>query len=147
MTKKGILKPILLIGGAILIYSVIKASNFINGLKIDFSNLSLGGSLQNPVVYVTLTIDNPSLTSVTVDKLRGSLIYQGNKVSDVASVNAVVIDPNSKVFLDLQLQSNFNDAVTLVTKLLNKSLSNDFLFDGVITVGGFDLPYKSKLQW
>ena len=92
-----------LIGGAIAIYLITKATNFINGLKFAFTNISLSGTLDMPTVTVTLTINNPSNTTITIDSIRGSLYYQGRKLADVETVSGVTVIAMSNVYLDLKI--------------------------------------------
>lgn len=147
MTKSKFLTPLLLLGGAVLIYVAAKASQFVNGLKITFSNISLGGSLSQPEAIATLKIFNPTNTSITMDSLSGILLYKGKKIADVESVNNVIINEQSNVYLDLRIISTFSDVFQLIKQLLNKQISNDFAFDGSITIAGVSLPYKTNLSW
>lgn len=147
MQKGGILKTILVIGGAIAIYSIAQASRFLNGLKIEFSNISIGGNLLNPRVFITLKIFNPTPVSVTVSNLTGQLLYNNKFFANVQSIDEQIIPAAQIVYFDLDLQSNLTDVLKTVNLLLTNKIANNFVFDGTLKVNGVQLPYKGKLNW
>lgn len=147
MEKKNLTKVFLLLGGALLIYGITQAASFIKSLKITFSNISLSGTVSNPVVLLTLKIENPTNISVTVTDLIGDLLYGSQIIGNVESVNLINVNANSSVYLDLKVQTTFSQGLTIIKNLLNKSLANNFFFNGSLKVDGVQVPYKGKLSW
>lgn len=146
MAKGNILKPVLLIGGALLLLTALKASQFVQNLRIYFTNLSLGGSFTNPKVLATLKIYNPTSLSVNITDLRGAIYYKNNFVANVQSLNEQEIKAFQNVFLDLELMTTLPDAINLIQQFIQGRVSNDFYFDGTLKVNGALIPYKGKLQ-
>ena len=146
MQKPNLIKPILLIGGAFLLITALKASNFISNLRIYFTNLSLGGSLLNPKVFATLRIYNPTNNEVTISDLRGVLLYKNNFFANVQTVKEENIKAFSNVYFDLELSSTLPDMISVIKQFTTNKISNDFYFDGTLKVNGVMIPYKGKLQ-
>lgn len=146
MANNNFIKPLLLIGGALLLMTALKASQFVNDLRIYFTNLSLGGSITNPKVKATLKIYNPTSLSVSITDLRGAIYFNNEFVANVQSVNEQKIEAFSNVFFDLELMTTLPDAINLVQKFIKREISNNFYFDGTLKVNGVLMPYKGKLQ-
>lgn len=147
MAAKNYLKPVLLLGGAVLLWTALKASKLINGLKVDFTNIAFGGSILSPVVFVTLRIQNPSDIAVTLNSLSGKLLYKNNFVSNIETVSQTNIAPGSTIYFDLKLQSSLGSMLQTIKTFLQTGVGNDFYFDGVLNINGLSVPYKQKLQW
>lgn len=146
MAKGNFLKQVLLIGGALLLLTALKASQFVDNLRIYFTNLSLGGSITNPKVLATLKIYNPTSLSVSVTDLRGAIYYKNKFVANVQSVNEQIIEAFTNVFFDLELMTTLPDAIGLIEQFLQGQISNDFYFDGTLKINGALIPYKGILQ-
>lgn len=146
MQKPSFIKPILLIGGAILLITALKASNFISSLRIYFTNLSIGGSLLNPKVFATLRIYNPTNNEVTISDLRGVLLYRNQFFANVQTVKEEKIKAFQNVYFDLELSSTLPDMISIIKQLTSKQISSDFYFDGTLKIDGVMIPYKGKLQ-
>lgn len=146
MAKSNFIKPLLLIGGALVLFTALKASQFVSNLRIYFTKISLGGSITNPRVYATLKIYNPTSLAVSITDLRGAIYYNNEFVANVQSVNEQKIEAFANVFFDLELNTTLPDAINLVQKFMKRQISNDFYFDGTLKVNGVLMPYKGKLQ-
>jgi len=147
MANSSILKPVLLIGGALLLITALKASQFVNNIRVTFANLSLGGSLTNPKVLATLRIYNPTNVEVTISNLKGQLFYKNDFVANVQMYDTVKIKPFENVFFDLELMTTLPEMTNFISQLVTKKMTNDFMFDGIMNVNGVQFPYKGKLQW
>lgn len=146
MAKGNLFKYLLLAGGALLLLGTLKASQFIDNLRITFTNLSLGGSFTNPRVNATLKIYNPTSLSVRISDLRGAIYYNDNFVANVQTIKEENIQPFQNVFFDLELISTLPDVINLIDKFIKGQIGNDFYFDGTLKVNGVQIPYKGKLQ-
>lgn len=147
MAKRDFIKPLLLVGGAIFLITALKASQFINNIRVTFSNLSFGGSITNPKVLATLKIYNPTNVNVSVSDIKGQLMYKNQFVANVQMYETVNIKPFENVFFDLELMSTLPDMLSIVNQFITGKVSNDFSFDGIMKVNGVQFPYKGKLQW
>jgi hypothetical protein len=145
MEQNKYLKPLLLLGGAGLLYVALQASKFVFGLKVEFRDMFLGGTLISPVVFATLKITNPSDITVKLNRLTGKIFYQDTFVSDVESVYATDIEPNAIIYLDLKLQSKLGNMLETISQLIKTKAKKDYVFDGFLTVNGLTIPYKTKL--
>lgn len=146
MAKGSLLKPILLIGGALLLITALKASQFISNLRISFTKLSLGGSITNPKVYATIKIYNPTSLSVSISDLRGGLYYNNKFIANVQTVSEEKIEAYQNVFFDLELISTLPDMIDLIQNLVSKRITNGFYFDGTLKINGVLVPYKGNLE-
>ena len=143
-----LLKPILLVGGALLLYTAVRAAKFVNGLSIEFQKISLGGSILSPRVLVTLKIYNPENLSVTISDISGKLLYKNQFLADVRMFESVKINPRETLYLDLQLQSLLPDVFSFLSSVIaDRKLNNDFSFDGSLRIDNVPVPYKSRLSW
>lgn len=147
MAAKNYLKPILLLGGAVLIWTALRASKLVNGLKVDFTNIAFGGSILSPVVFVTIKIQNPTEVAVTLNSLSGKLLYKNNFVSNIEMVSQTNIAPGSTIYFDLKLQSSLGNMLHTIKTFLQTGVGNEFYFDGILNINGLSIPYKQKLQW
>lgn len=146
MQSSKIVKPLLLIGGAILLITALRASNFISNLRIEFTKLSLGGNLLNPKVFATLRMYNPTSVAVNISDLNGVLLYNNKFLATVQTVKEEKIEAFSNVFFDLELSSNLPDMLSIIKEFISGSIGNNFYFDGTLKVNGVLMPYKGKLQ-
>lgn len=146
MAKGNFLKPILLIGGAIVLMTALQASRFIKNLRLTFTKLSLGGSVTNPKVFATIKIYNPTNFSVSISDLRGALYYNNEFVANVQTIGEEKIEPFENVFFDLELISTLPQAVELIKNFLSKKVSNGFYFDGTLKINDVLMPWKGNLQ-
>lgn len=147
MAKTNFIKPLLLVGGAIILITALKASQFINNIRVSFTNLSLGGSITNPKVLATLKIYNPTNVNVSVSDIKGQLMYKGQFIANVQMFETVNIKPFENVFFDLELMSTLPDMLSIVNQFVTGKISNDFSFDGIMKVNGVQFPYKGNLKW
>lgn len=147
MPKNTFFKPLLILGGVLLLYTAAKAANFINGLKITFQNISFGGSLGNPEIYLTLKVDNPTSTTIKIDNIIGVLKYSGTKIADIESVNGEDIPAEGVMYFDLKAQTTATDALKLIADFINKKAANKFSFDGSLKINGIQVPYSGPLAW
>lgn len=147
MAASKFVKPAILLGGALLLYTALKASKLVNGLKISFTNIFFGGSIISPVVYVTLKVENPTDVAITLNNIQGQLLYKGNFVSYVETVTETNIAANSAIYFDLKLQTGVGNMLQTIKTFLQTGVGNDFYFDGTVNINGLSIPYKSKLQW
>lgn len=146
MANSNILKPILLVGGAIVLLTALQASRFIKNLRLQFTKLSMGGTVTNPRVYATIKIYNPTNFSVTISDLRGALYYNNKFVANVQTIGTEKIEAFENVFFDLELISTLPQAVELVKNFLSKKISNGFYFDGTLKINDTLVPWKGNLQ-
>jgi len=147
MAANKYFKPAVLLGGAVLIWTALKASKFVNGLKVEFINIAFGGSIISPVVFVTLKVQNPSDFAVVLNSLSGKIIYKNNFVSNVETVGQTRVDPGATIYFDLKLQSGLGSMLQTIKTFLQTGVGNDFYFDGVLNINGLAVPYKTKLKW
>lgn len=142
------LKPLLLLGGAVLIYSAIQAAKFVKNFTVQFYNLNIGGSLLEPKVYATLKLNNKENFSITVSDIEGKLYYQNKFISNIAMPSSVEILPNEVVYFDIQLSSMLPDVLQFISNFIKtKKINNQIYFDGSVKLNGIKIPYKSYLNW
>lgn len=143
-----LLKPLLLIGGALLVYGALKASKFFKNLSIEFQQISLGGSVLEPKVFATMKVHNKENFDVNISDIKGSLYYQNKYLADVLMRNTVNVKPNSVVYIDIELSSLLPDVLQFITLLIkSKQITEQFKFDGSLKINGIQIPYKSVLSW
>lgn len=143
-----LLKPLLVIGGALLVYGALKASRFFKNLSIEFQQISLGGSVLNPKVYATMKVHNKENFEVNISDIQGSLFYQNKYLADVVMRNNVNVKPNSVVYIDIELSSLLPDVVEFLAALIkSKQVNEQFKFDGSLKINNIQIPYKSVLSW
>lgn len=147
MEKKPIITTLLIIGGALLIYTAAKASKFLNGLQIEFTNIGIGGNINNPRAFVTLKILNPTNLQVTVSELTGKIFYKNKFFANVESMQQQIIPAAQIVYFDLELYSSLGNVLDTIKNIVLSKAANDFSFDGSLKINGVQLPYKGKLNW
>lgn len=133
--------------GLLAFYWLKRAKQFYEGLTISFQNVSIKGTVSNPIIVIELKIKNPSDLSVKINEIKGNLLYKNNIVGTVKSVDQDVIDSGSVLFYDLEVKSTITNLLQIIQGFILNKKSFDFYFDGTINLNGLNIPYKQKLEW
>ena len=143
-----IARPLLLIGGALLIFTVMRAAKFYKGLQFSFTNISIGGKFFSPKVFATITVKNPSDVKISLSDIAGKLLYKGKPVADIVMRDVVEVLPQSTVFFDIEAQSILPDVLMFLQELISAKDLSSFSFDGSVKVNSVPVPLKNiSLKW
>jgi len=147
MNAKDGVKYLLFIGLGFLVYGAVKAKNYWDGLKINFSKIQVRGTIANPIVVLTIKIFNGSKTELKISNIEGKLFFQNKFIGNVFDSSSEVLRSNSNIFFDLQLQSSFTELTRLISDIVRSKKYDGFSFDGKININGVQMPYKGNLVW
>jgi len=145
--KKGLFGFIALAGLAVagfVSYKVYQAKNAVSSFSTSISalnNFSFDVSTLSFMLDATIKITNPSNLSISVQKIFGSLTYNGVRLGNYATSNTVQIKANSSseivVGIKLPLYSTLQTLGYSVTSILNKTkLSRAINIDSTVRIAG-----------
>jgi LEA14-like dessication related protein len=140
-TKKTIL-GILAVG---IGYVVLQGFRFVKNIQIQVSNIKIGGSFSNPEIYCNFTVINPTNLSVTIDAIKGDILYHNEKVAQAWVMDPFTIKGNDQINFSVRLIPEFSSAINLIGQLISGSLDKEFYFVGRIWAGTIPFDVNQKI--
>lgn len=138
-----------ILGGAIafFLYKFVKGKmDLANNVTFDFVDISLRGSFPVSKVILTISVNNPTSNTATIDDVQGDLYLNGIKVGKASFENTLRIAANTKNNVDINIfLDNFSSISTVYAAISNKTAN--FKFDGFVEANNLTIPviYTYKL--
>lgn len=147
MNKVGAIGTnVILIGGAILALFIYRGINFAKNVELVFKSMRIGGTLFIPELYITLTIINPTSTTLTVDNVLGYVNFKGQNIGSVSATDTVHISGHSQVDIELRVVTTLADILeTVNANIHSDNLHNQVSFVGTILTNNINVPVNTMI--
>lgn len=93
-----------------------------------------------------LNINNPNLLSLKVGKIVYGFNLAGDTVTEGVYDKGIQIPSNGATDVVVPLKFKYNALQSLVSNLLNKKLTKDYVFKGTVDLGLISIPFEEKGQ-
>jgi LEA14-like dessication related protein len=131
---------LLLGAGAYALYYLGNVGVATNTIQVIFSGVNIK-SLTDYVV--TMTVQNISNASLTVNAMSGNLLLNGNQVASMSDFTPRVIPAAGQVNIDIEITPNLLDIPSAIQNLIQTPGQNlVFTAVGNVNVSGLVLPFN-----
>jgi LEA14-like dessication related protein len=141
--RKYLWIPALLVGGYFIWDYSNKLGQVATGLVATPSNLSVKGTIFNPKLVLTFQINNPSELPLTITKIFGTIVNNGNQIATFSNEGNTIIAPTGLSNLDVLINI---DIVSLGSQILKGQLKNSFVIDGTVFSGLIQVSFTKTLS-
>lgn len=93
-----------------------------------------------------LNINNPNPLKLKVGKITYGLNLEGDTVTEGEYTQGIVVPSNGMVDVVVPLKFKYNALQSLVSNLLNKKTTKDYVFKGSVDLGLISIPFEEKGQ-
>lgn len=135
-------KSILWIAAGAAALFLVSRLSFSKKINFLFAGIKPGGTLLQPVIEVSLLVQNPTNQTVTIRSLSGQVLLNNRLISNVSSFNEQTIQPNSETVIKINarpLITNFFSSINFI--LTSKTGNNRITITGSANIDNVSLPF------
>lgn len=131
-------------------YFVYRKMNFAKNLLFRLSDVKPDGSLTNPKVIISVSVNNPSNQKATINAVSGTLYLDQREISVVNTTNTQIIAPRTESIIRIVAKPSLVGIFKLLRDVFSKEkregLEYTFKFIGNINVDGVLLPINEEYK-
>lgn len=116
---------IFVISGAAIGYYLYRKYTFSQKIVFEISDISIGGSLSNPIINLKIFAINPTNVETSISNIMGELKLNDNiKIADISYLNKTVIKPFSKTEIFLNIYPKITNIIESISQVLISKKGN-----------------------
>ncbi len=137
---------IYILGGGVALWLLTRLS-LGKKLLFNFSGVKPKGKLLNPILEITLSVQNPSNQRATINSISGTLFLDGREISNISSFKQQTIIPNAETFITIDARPGLIGVANIVKDIFgrDKSKSYKFRFTGSANVDNIVIPIDNEI--
>lgn len=112
-------------------------------LVFNLSDVKFLGSVLKPIIKISFSVQNPSNQTATLKGVAGTLIFNGNPISNVSNFEQQTINARSESTITIDVKpSILGIASTIIDAIKGKRITGTITFNGSANVDGVLIPIK-----